>query len=123
MAGVIGKQDVDFAVRVQAERFATARAILDGLFARDTDQLSNAEFQGYIVPSELDVSVQLFHAGGQYDVFEAFLGLLGSDESLRRRYNDLKSQWNGRPMRDYRAAKDAFIESVLNGTHRAERAR
>jgi GrpB-like predicted nucleotidyltransferase (UPF0157 family) len=49
--GLLGKQDVDFALSVKAERFDDARLVLDRTFARNDNQLSNAEFQAYVVPS------------------------------------------------------------------------
>lgn len=113
LSGVIGKQDIDFAARVAATGFCKAREILDELFARSDHQLSNSEFQGYVVPSPLDVSVQLFHANGQYDTFEDFIRLLAASADLRGAYNQMKSVWNGRPMAEYRIAKADFIEKTL----------
>jgi GrpB-like predicted nucleotidyltransferase (UPF0157 family) len=111
--GVIGKQDIDFLVRVPRDRFAEARGILDQHFERDALQLANDEFQGYRIASPIDVSAQLTIAGGRYDVFEPFLIRLRSDPAVRNAYNELKRNWNGRAMDEYRAAKGEFIASVL----------
>jgi 8-oxo-dGTP pyrophosphatase MutT (NUDIX family)/GrpB-like predicted nucleotidyltransferase (UPF0157 family) len=111
--GVIGKQDIDFLVRVPGDRFAEARGILDRRFERDALQLANDEFQGYRIASPIDVSAQLTIAGGRYDMFEPFLIRLRSDPAVRDAYNELKRNWNGRAMDAYRAAKGEFIASVL----------
>jgi GrpB-like predicted nucleotidyltransferase (UPF0157 family) len=41
------------------------------------------------------------------------LDVLRSDTVIVQAYNTLKREWNGRPMSEYRQAKDAFIRSVL----------
>ena len=112
--GLVGKQDLDFAVRVPSQRFDETRLILDRTFPRNTGQLSNDEYQGYLVPSPLDVAIQLIIEGGRHDNFEKFLLALRTDPSLRHAYNNLKSAWDGRPMQEYRLAKQRFIDSVLS---------
>jgi len=112
--GVVGKQDIDIVVRVPAESFADTRDILDRMFSRNASQMSNSEYQGYLVTSSLDVAIQLVVAGGKYDTFVAFLQALSTDPTIRQAYNQLKIAWNGQPMQDYRVAKQEFIESVLN---------
>ena len=111
--GVIGKQDIDVMVRVPAAQFAAARTVLDRHFRRNATQISNAAYQGYLVDSALDAAIQLIVAGSGYDGFVAFLERLRADAGLREAYNALKRAWDGRPMDDYRAAKRAFIERVL----------
>ena len=111
--GVIGKEDLDFLVRVPPDRFGDARIILDRQFERNERQFANSEFQGYRVVSPIGVSIQLTTENGPLDVFEKFLLRLRSDPALRNAYNDLKLAWNGRPMDDYRAAKGDFIAAAL----------
>jgi GrpB-like predicted nucleotidyltransferase (UPF0157 family) len=111
--GLIGKQDIDFVVRVPADDFPTTREALDAAFSRNNNQLSDDKFQGYLVPSEFEVAIQLTISDGPYDVFEKFLNLLRSRADLRTAYNNLKKDWNGRPMDAYRRAKAEFILSAL----------
>ena len=113
VAGAVGKQDIDFAVRVPAAFFVKTRRCLDAYLERNPDQLSNSEYQGYHVGSNFDVAVQLIVSGGQYDHFERFLQALNSNSDLVKVYNSLKRKWNGKPMDDYPRAKRAFIEVVL----------
>lgn len=111
--GVIGKQDLDILVRVALEDFVRTRAALDREFIRDTQQLSNDIYQGYLVPSPVDAALQLTVRGSQYDRFSLFLDALRMDPALVSSYNDLKRRCHGRPMHDYRMAKAVFIESIL----------
>ena len=111
--GVIGKQDLDFLVRVPASAFRTTRAQLDQLFPRHTEQLSNDSYQAYRVPSPIDVAIQLTIENGDYDTFLVFLERLRASATLRGAYNQLKRRYDGRPMDEYRDAKAAFVASVL----------
>ena len=117
--GVIGKGDLDLLVLAPREKFAATRGHLDSLYPRNPEQLSNDEYQGYLVPSMLDVAIQLTIEGTQYDTFLSFLSflsfldLLKSSAALRDAYNQLKRNMHGKPMTEYRAAKSQFIESAL----------
>lgn len=114
VAGVIGKEDIDVLVRVKSPAFIKARTVLDVVFKRNPDQLSNAQYQGYLVNSSMDVAIQLTILGSFYDDFERFLDALRRDPQLLSRYNALKRAWDGKPMTEYRKAKRQFIESTLD---------
>lgn len=111
--GVIGKGDIDFLVRSQEALFAQVRDRLDQAFPRHPNQLSNESYQGYKVPSPMDVAIQLTIKDGPYDDFLPFLEALTHNPHLIEAYNDLKRQWDGQPMSDYRHAKSQFIQKVL----------
>lgn len=111
--GVIGKGDIDLLARASEEHFDALRDALDAHFERNATQLSNAVYQGYLVPSMFDVAIQCTVRGGPYDDFEGFLQALREDPAEVRAYNALKREWDGRPMTEYRAAKAAFVERVL----------
>lgn len=113
VVGAIGKGDIDVLVRVHAGEFSKVRGRLDRAFARNPDQLSSEDFQGYLVPSHLDVAIQLTVLGGPHDDFLRFADLLRASPRLLAEYNALKRAHDGAPMDLYRAAKAAFIESVL----------
>jgi GrpB-like predicted nucleotidyltransferase (UPF0157 family) len=111
--GVIGKGDLDFLVRVAADAFPALLERLDAVLPRNPNQLSNEAYQGYLVPSPLDVAVQATVKGGPYDDFLAFLDALRADPALIAEYNALKREWHGRPMDAYREAKGAFVARAL----------
>jgi len=113
--GVIGKGDVDILVRTDAARFDAVREALDAGYPRNPVQMSNEVYQGYSVPSDLDVAIQLTVADGPYDFFLPFLDALRADPTLVEAYNALKRRFDGANMGAYREAKGAFIEAVLRG--------
>jgi GrpB-like predicted nucleotidyltransferase (UPF0157 family) len=113
LEGVIGKGDIDILVRASAERFADTRRVLDERFERNSNQMSNEQYQGYTVSSDYDVAIQLTVAGCTYDTFTAFMGALAGDAARIAAYNQLKRNFDGAPMDTYRRAKVEFIEKVL----------
>ena len=74
--GCVGKGDVDFLVRATAAEFIDTRSRLDEILPRNPEQLSSPEYQGYLVDSEVDISVQLTILGSQFDNFELFMNEL-----------------------------------------------
>lgn len=115
--GIVGKQDLDFLVLVQAQDFRSTRHDLDQQFPRNLGQLSNDVYQGYKVDSALDVAIQLTIEGSAHDNFLTFLDALRASANLRAEYNRLKQAFDGRAMDKYRDAKGAFIEKVLSSTN------
>ncbi len=111
--GLIGKEDLDFLVRVPATEFKSSRAALDACFARNPEQMSNDEYQGYKIASDHDVAIQLTVEGGPYDTFLKFMDQLRERPDLRRAYNELKRRFDGHAMSEYRDAKRDFVEGVL----------
>lgn len=111
--GVIGKEDLDILVRPELECFEQTRDRLDQILQRNPKQLSNECYQGYNVESPIDVAVQLTIAQGPYDDFLYFMQILKDEPTWIEKYNQLKQNWHGRSMEQYRAAKNAFIESVF----------
>lgn len=114
---VIGKEDIDFLVRTVPDQFKKVCAILDDHFDRDVDQLSNEQYQAYKVPSDIDIDIdialQVTPEGSPYDHFEAFLEILRQNRATRDSYNQLKRDYDGEPMSQYREAKAAFIMEQL----------
>ncbi len=110
---VLGKQDIDILVRCSNNHFSSVRNRLSQSYLKNANQLSNDIYQGYIVPSPLDVSIQLTVKDGLYDHFERFLNLLRADEVVREAYNHLKQDCDGLPMSLYRDEKHHFIKRLL----------
>jgi GrpB-like predicted nucleotidyltransferase (UPF0157 family) len=90
--GVIGKQDIDLALPVPRESFRTVRATLDRHFERDPVQFASDEYQAYVIPSELDVKVQLFLQGGPFDSFSALVVMKKSEKTQEEEKNGKKSK-------------------------------
>ena len=114
IAGCVTKGDLDIVVRVDAADFARAEASLAGRFQRNAGSIRTTDFASFEDPARTPpVGVQLTVKGGAFDVFHLFTDALNADPALVRRYNELKLTFAGRPMADYRLAKDAFVAEVL----------
>jgi len=112
--GCLTKGDLDVVVRVAAEGFAPAEAVLAARFARNVGSVRTADFAAFegvgTVPA---LGVQLTVRDGRFDVFHRFACALRADPVLVIRYNALKVLHDGASMDAYRAAKDIFIARVL----------
>lgn len=114
--GCLTKGDLDIVVRVPAGDFAAADAALANLFARNTGSTHSETFSAFEDPAASPpLGIQLAAIGSPDDCFHLFAEALLQDADLVTRYNDLKRNFDGRPMAEYRAAKDAFIAAVLGG--------
>ncbi|TGD98580.1 GrpB family protein [Methylobacterium nonmethylotrophicum] len=113
--GCLTKGDLDIVVRVEAADFAQADAALAGRFTRNTGSDRTEDFAAFEDGDRVPpLGIQLVVRGGAYDDFHRFAEALRRDPDRLRRYNDLKRAFHGRPMEAYRAAKGAFIASVLH---------
>ena len=108
------KGDLDIVVRVPAVDFAAAEAVLTARLTRNTGSVRTDTFAAFEdATTAPHLGVQLAVIGGPFDDFHRFEAALRRDASLVERYNVLKMQFHGRPMDEYRAAKDTFIAEVL----------
>lgn len=112
--GSLTKGDLDIQVRVPADRFAEAEACLAGRYDRNTGSLSNASFASFKNDDlPIPLGIQLSAIDGPQDIFVRWRDLMLADPTLVDAYNALKRRFHGGDMGAYRAAKTAFIESVL----------
>jgi GrpB-like predicted nucleotidyltransferase (UPF0157 family) len=112
--GCLTKGDLDVVVRIGADDFAVAEAVLADRFARNAGSIRTADFAAFEgVGTVLALGLQLTVRGGRFDVFHHFVLALRADPILVVRYNVLKTRHAGAPMDAYRAAKDAFVGEVL----------
>ena len=113
--GCLTKGDLDITVRVTQSDFAAADALLAKRFGRNTGSVRTESFTAFEKPDcSPHLGVQLVAKGDELDVFHQFAEALRQDPDLVRRYNELKLRFDGQPMADYRAAKDAFVRRVLS---------
>jgi GrpB-like predicted nucleotidyltransferase (UPF0157 family) len=112
--GALTKGDLDIAVRVIAEDFAAAQAMLDASHFQNLKSVRDATFSAYEADGfAIPVGVQLVVRGSRLDVFERVRQALLSDPVRLAQYNALKQRFDGQPMADYRAAKAAFIQQIV----------
>ncbi len=112
--GCLTKGDLDIVVRVPAQDFASADAVLAGLLARNEGSIRTDTFSAFEDgASDPHLGVQLAVIDGPFDTFHLFAEALRRSPQLVAEYNDLKRRYDGAEMQTYRAAKDVFVERVL----------
>ena len=112
--GCLTKGDLDVVVRVTPDAFAAAERTLSHLFERDLGSDRTDSFAAFKDDeAQPPLGVQLVVRGTPLDVFVRFRDRLRADPGLVAQYNAIKLRHNGRGMDTYRAAKSAFIETVL----------
>ncbi|MGI6855089.1 GrpB family protein [Mesorhizobium sp. 1B3] len=112
--GCLTKGDLDIVVRVDASEFAAAETYLASRFSRNESSARSHEFAAFEDPDRAPpLGVQLTAKGGSFDIFHTFAEALRANAVLLRRYNALKLAFQNKPMAQYRAAKGAFINEVL----------
>jgi GrpB-like predicted nucleotidyltransferase (UPF0157 family) len=112
--GCLTKGDLDIVVRVEQADFPAAQSLLMTRYKRNAGSIRTNAFAAFEYAHRTPhLGVQLTVKGGAFDVFHHFVEALRADPALVRHYNDLKQHFRGRPMADYRAAKDAFVGEVL----------
>lgn len=110
------KGDLDILVRVDRTDFGRAQVALDAVLSRSqrnepTDCYCEYDF----ADSGVLASVQLCVTGEFQDRhFRGLKSVLVSDPEALRLYNDLKAEYEGREMAEYRRAKERLIESFLS---------
>lgn len=110
------KGDLDVVVRVVQERFEEADAILAENFDRNLESDRTDDFSAFEDSStDPDLGIQLVAKGSPADTFLDWIARLRADPALRREYDQLKAQYEGALMDEYRSAKGAFIRGNLDG--------
>lgn len=119
--GCITKGDLDIVVRVAATDFAAADAVLAARYSRNQGSARTDTFAAFEDDAvEPHLGIQLAVIDSADDFFHQFAYALRENSDLLARYNALKKSFDGRPMAEYRAAKDEFIAATLAGTRPRE---
>jgi GrpB-like predicted nucleotidyltransferase (UPF0157 family) len=112
--GCLTKGDLDIVVRIPPVDFVAADAVLASRLDRNAGSVRTDTFAAFEdATTAPHLGIQLTAIGGPFDHFHLFTAALLRDATIVERYNMLKIQYHGRPMNEYRAAKDAFIAEVL----------
>jgi GrpB-like predicted nucleotidyltransferase (UPF0157 family) len=115
--GCLTKGDLDIVVRIDRHDFPPADRALEARFERNLGSVRSASFAAFEDRGAIPhLGIQLVAIGSSYDDFHRFAEALRADPELMRAYNRLKKAWHGKPMDDYRAAKDAFIAGVMKAS-------
>ena len=115
--GCLTKGDLDIVIRVPGKAFQQADALLARHFARNDGSVRTASFSAFEdATTDPHLGIQLTMISGPHDFFHLFVEALRRSPELVSEYNTLKLLHEGNDMAIYRAAKDAFVERVLEGT-------
>ena len=114
--GSLTKGDLDVQVRVVASEYAAAKEKLSKIYATNVggfasdDAISFADYG-----TQPSLGVHLTVIGGTADIQWKFRDLLIESADLREQYDQLKRQFDGGSMDNYREAKAEFVSRVLGG--------
>ena len=98
-----------------ADVFASADEILSAHYGRNVGSLHTTEYSPFKDDStDPPLGIQLTAIGSRYDFFWRIRDLLLARADLREAYDALKRTHHGRPMTEYRAAKERFFAAVLH---------
>lgn len=114
ICGTLTKGDLDVVVRVARESFPEAEQVLASIFYRNMGSSRDEGFSAFVDKStDPELGVQLVVVGSPGDTFLAWRQRLEENPMLRREYDLLKRQFQGRSMDAYREAKSRFIAENL----------
>ncbi|MCT8137315.1 GrpB family protein [Anaerobacillus sp. CMMVII] len=108
------KGDLDIQVRVNTEAFLTAVKALSTIYESNEGSIKTDFFRSFkddhAVPP---LGVQLTVIGSEFDDFWKFREVLLMNLQYRHEYDQLKKQFEGKEMEDYREAKHAFFQRLM----------
>lgn len=108
--GSLTKGDLDVQVRVRADAFARADAVLAGHYARNEASDRTGTFSSFKEDGgDPALGIQLTAIDGPEDFFRRLRDYLRAHPEANERYNALKRRFEGARMDEYRAAKAAFL--------------
>jgi GrpB-like predicted nucleotidyltransferase (UPF0157 family) len=112
--GSITKGDLDIQVRVCASHFADADATLGNHYRRNLASTHTETFSSF-KDDEADppLGIQLTAINSPDDFFCTLRDYLIANADVNEQYNDLKREFEGAAMDEYRTAKSAFLEALI----------
>ncbi|MGP3561351.1 GrpB family protein [Geobacillus sp. BK01] len=108
------KGDVDLQVRVPESMFAEAIEKLSTLYKVNEGSVRTDSFCAfYDETADLPLGVQLTAIGSELDLFWKFRDVLLANDRYRVEYDELKKQYEGKNMEEYRQAKQRFFGRLM----------
>ncbi|GIM47285.1 hypothetical protein DNHGIG_28340 [Collibacillus ludicampi] len=112
--GTITKGDLDIQVRVTADVFPDAVKTLTKLYELNDGSIQTDCFRAFKDDTfDPPLGVQLTVIGSEHDIFYKIRDVLLNNPMYRKQYNELKRQYEGKDMDDYRSAKRLFFERLM----------
>jgi GrpB-like predicted nucleotidyltransferase (UPF0157 family) len=116
--GSLTKGDLDIQVCVSSAQFGHADCILSAHYRRNVASTHTETFSSFKDDNaDPPLGIQLTVTGSPDDIFCTLRDYLIQHADVNEQYNELKRQFEGAAMDDYRAAKSTFLESLLEQIH------
>ncbi|GIN87431.1 hypothetical protein J6TS2_38170 [Heyndrickxia sporothermodurans] len=108
------KGDLDIQVRVRPEQFTMAVKTLSLLYEVNEGSVNTHSFRAYKDDSTVPpLGVQLTVINSEFDFFWKFRDVLLISDKYRKEYDDLKRNFEGKEMEEYREAKNEFFVKII----------
>ncbi|MFP7474194.1 GrpB family protein [Niallia taxi] len=108
------KGDLDIQVRVSYQHFSRAVQILSFLYESNNGSVKTEFFRAFKKDSTIPpLGIQLTVIGSEYDFFWKFRDILLHNEAYRIEYDNLKREFEGKEMDEYRNQKNIFFQKLM----------
>jgi GrpB-like predicted nucleotidyltransferase (UPF0157 family) len=108
------KGDLDIQVRVTTEQFQMAVQTLSALYELNEGSVKTDSFRAFKDDSTIPpLGVQLNVINSEFDFFWKFRDVLLINDKYRKEYDDLKRNYEGKEMDEYREAKNEFFQRII----------
>jgi GrpB-like predicted nucleotidyltransferase (UPF0157 family) len=112
--GSLTKGDLDIQVRVKQKDFEKAQNALSKIYKPNKGNPPTKTYASFKDnDTKIPLGVQLTIIGSKEDDFTALRDILVSNKKYLEKYNALKNQYQGKPIKEYRKAKGKFVEKIL----------
>lgn len=109
------KGDLDIQVRVKQDEFPSAEHVLSKLYSFNEGSIRTDSFRAFKDDTtDPPLGVQLTVINSEFDFFWKFRDVLMMNENYKVKYNELKKDYEGKDMEDYREAKNTFFEWLMD---------
>lgn len=112
--GSLTKGDLDIQVRVQVDLFERASLALAQFYEINQGSDCNASFIAFKKGLQIPLGVQLAVINSPYDLFWQIRDFFLKHPAWNDDYNLLKKSFEGKNMNEYRRAKSAFLEKMMD---------
>lgn len=110
----ITKGDLDIQVRVVLEQFPKAVQELSSLYEVNDGSVKTDTFRAFKNDSTIPpLGVQLTVIDSEFDFFWKFRDVLLLNNKFRKEYDEVKRKYEGKEMDEYREAKNAFFQRLM----------
>lgn len=107
--GAIGKFDVDIQIRIDEAHFEKAKEVLIQHFTSKHPELWKDTSAIFVDQGECQVDIILTVIDSAHDDYWKVRDFLINNPAMLEKYNTLKMQFEGKPYKEYRAAKSQFF--------------